>query len=62
MSSRNATRKDFEEVIRILKAGQIRPLPFITHRASAAETAFQFESWLDPSNGVIKAMVNWDEE
>ena len=57
MSSRNATRNDFEHVIRCIKNGEIKPGTYITHRVSFDEVAEEFESWLDPSNGVIKAMI-----
>ena len=57
MSSRNATRNDFEHVIRCIKKGEIKPASYITHRVSFDEVAEEFESWLDPSNGVIKAMI-----
>ena len=57
MSSRNATRNDFEHVIRCIKSGEIKPASYITHRVAFDEVAEEFESWLDPSNGVIKAMI-----
>jgi len=57
MSSRNATRNDFEHVTRCIKTGEIKPGSYITHRVSFDEVAKEFESWLDPSNGVIKAMI-----
>lgn len=57
MSSRNATIEDFEHVIRCMKAGQVRPANYITHQVNFDDVSAQFESWLDPKNGVIKAMV-----
>lgn len=57
MSSRNATRNDFEHVIRCIKTGEIRPGSYITHRVPFGEAAEEFESWLNPANGVIKAMI-----
>jgi hypothetical protein len=32
---------------------------FITHNVSFDEMIHQFDSWLDPTNGVIKATVNF---
>jgi 2-desacetyl-2-hydroxyethyl bacteriochlorophyllide A dehydrogenase len=58
MSSRNATRKDFEHVMACMKNGSIDPKTYITHRVEFDEVKRDFESWLDPSNGVIKAMVS----
>jgi 2-desacetyl-2-hydroxyethyl bacteriochlorophyllide A dehydrogenase len=60
MSSRNATREDFEHVRRSLKAGYINPTNYITHRVSFNRVIDNFESWLNPANGVIKAMVELD--
>lgn len=57
MSSRNATRQDFEHVIAHMKKGEVKPATYITHRVLFDDVKNQFESWLDPSNGVIKAMV-----
>lgn len=57
MSSRNATKEDFEHVISSMKKGWIDPTTYITHRVSFDEVKDQFESWLNPANGVIKAMV-----
>jgi 2-desacetyl-2-hydroxyethyl bacteriochlorophyllide A dehydrogenase len=58
MSSRNATRADFEHVISSMKKGLVDPTNYITHRVKFDEVADQFKSWLDPQNGVIKAMVS----
>jgi len=57
MSSRNATREDFEHVRQALKSGQISPTTYITHRVSFNDVSDNFESWLNPANGVIKATV-----
>jgi 2-desacetyl-2-hydroxyethyl bacteriochlorophyllide A dehydrogenase len=60
MSSRNATREDFEHVIRSMKGGQVDPTTYITHRVAFDEVKDQFDGWLDPANGVIKAIVSLD--
>ncbi|MCF0055886.1 zinc-binding alcohol dehydrogenase family protein [Dyadobacter sp. CY356] len=60
MSSRNATRQDFEHVIDSMKKGLVDPTTYITHRVKFDEVADQFAGWLDPENGVIKAMVSVD--
>lgn len=57
MSSRNATRTDFEHVINSMKKGLVKPTTYITHRVKFEEVKDNFESWLDPANGVIKAIV-----
>lgn len=58
MSSRNATRADFEHVISSIKKGLVDPTNYITHRVQFNEVASQFQSWLNPETGVIKAMVS----
>jgi len=57
MSSRNATRGDFEYVISSIKNGHVKPKHFITHRVHFDEVKKEFKGWLDPANGVIKATV-----
>ena len=57
MSSRNATRADFEHVISSMKKGLVSPTTYITHRISFGDVKTDFESWLNPATGVIKAMV-----
>jgi 2-desacetyl-2-hydroxyethyl bacteriochlorophyllide A dehydrogenase len=59
MSSRNATREDFEHVIGCMKAGKVNPSTYITHRVKFEQVADEFNSWLDPKNGVIKAMISF---
>jgi 2-desacetyl-2-hydroxyethyl bacteriochlorophyllide A dehydrogenase len=57
MSSRNAIRQDFEHVIASMKKGEVKPTTYITHRVIFDKVVHEFESWLNPANGVIKAMV-----
>ena len=57
MSSRNATREDFEHVISSMKKGWVKPTNYITHRVQFSEVKDQFENWLNPEAGVIKATV-----
>ncbi|HVS94606.1 MAG TPA: zinc-binding alcohol dehydrogenase family protein [Mucilaginibacter sp.] len=60
MSSRNATRADFELVIDCMTSGKVHAKNYITHRADFGEVKDEFNKWLDPANGVIKAMVEVD--
>lgn len=57
MSSRNATKEDFEKVIGSMKEGKVNPATYITHRVTFNEVKNNFKDWLDPANGVIKAMI-----
>ncbi len=57
MSSRNATRIDFEHVMESMKNKLVNPATYITHRVSFGDVHDKFESFLNQANGVIKAMV-----
>jgi 2-desacetyl-2-hydroxyethyl bacteriochlorophyllide A dehydrogenase len=57
MSSRNATRADFEYVISLIRRKEIDPTIFITHRVLFDQLKDEFKGWLNPASGVIKAMV-----
>ncbi|AUP80487.1 zinc-binding alcohol dehydrogenase family protein [Flavivirga eckloniae] len=58
MCSRNATTEDFEHVISVLD--QFPTDSFITHNVPFTEMIENFDSWLDPATGVIKATVNFN--
>ncbi len=58
MSSRNATKVDFEHVIDSMKKGLIDPKNYITHRVNFNSLADEFNSWLDPNSTVIKAIAS----
>ncbi|MFO7256622.1 MAG: zinc-binding alcohol dehydrogenase family protein [Bacteroidota bacterium] len=60
MSSRNATRKDFDQVVQAISQGAVDPEAYITHRVTFAAAGEAFPSWLDRKSGVIKAMVMRD--
>lgn len=57
MSSRNATREDFEHVISSMKKGLVNPATYITHRVQFDQVKDEFAGWLKPENGVIKAII-----
>lgn len=59
LCSRNATFEDFEYVISVLEKGEFPIDSFITHNVDCSEMIANFDSWLDPNNGVIKATVNF---
>jgi threonine dehydrogenase-like Zn-dependent dehydrogenase len=58
MSSRNATKADFNYVMYCMKQGFIKPSTYITHRTFFGGIKDEFAKWLNPENGVIKAMVD----
>ena len=57
MSSRNATREDFQSVMAAMEKGLIDPTTYITRRVPFDQLKEQFPGFLDPANGVIKTMV-----
>lgn len=57
MSSRNATREDFDDVINCIKNGLVDPVSFITSVVKFEEVKDKFASWLSPSNNIIKVAV-----
>ena len=59
LASRNATFKDFYQVIDMLKTGSFPATDYITHEVHFTEMIDHFDSWIKPETGVIKAMVNW---
>ncbi|RDC65228.1 zinc-binding alcohol dehydrogenase family protein [Adhaeribacter pallidiroseus] len=60
MSSRNATRQDFEQVVAAVKNGSVDPTKYITHRVLFNQVKSEFESWLDPATGVVKAVIEME--
>lgn len=57
MSSRNATRADFEYVISLIRQKKVDPTILITHRVNFDQVKDEFQKWLNPDHRVIKAMV-----
>lgn len=57
MSSRNATREDFDHVLACMQQKLVDPATYITHRVQFDEVGDHFGSWLNPASGVIKVMV-----
>jgi threonine dehydrogenase-like Zn-dependent dehydrogenase len=60
MSSRNATRQDFDKVMEGMQKKLIDPTTYITHRVGFDQVKAEFEKWRDPRSRVIKAMVEKD--
>jgi 2-desacetyl-2-hydroxyethyl bacteriochlorophyllide A dehydrogenase len=60
MCSRNATRTDFEHVMHSMKMKEVNPATYITHRVLFKDVKDEFESFLNPQNGVIKAMIEME--
>ncbi len=56
ISSRNATREDFEHVLSAQRAGKV-PDALITHRMMLTDVPAEFSNLTKPAAGVIKGMV-----
>jgi len=57
LGSRNATPEDFHYVQQCLRDGVIPDTALNTHRMSLADVTNQFSTLLDPSQGVVKAII-----
>ncbi|MGF6639160.1 zinc-binding alcohol dehydrogenase family protein [Paraburkholderia tuberum] len=57
IGSRNATAEDFETVLRAMRAGQVPDAALNTHRMKLADVPAEFSKLLEPSAGVVKAIV-----
>jgi len=60
MSSRNATREDFEEVMRCIGEKKVDPLTWITQKVPFDKAAAGFPGWLQNASQTIKVMVEKD--
>lgn len=59
MSSRNALRRDFDQVVAAIRDKKIEAAAFITHTVPFDEAATRFSSWLLPDSGVIKPLIRF---
>lgn len=57
MSSRNASKQDFAQVISYLQSGQVKPAHYITHRFDFEGIAENFHQISIPENACIKAII-----
>lgn len=57
LASRNATRKTLLHVMACIEAKEVDTTPWITHRSTMESLPQEFESYLSPQTGVIKAML-----
>lgn len=60
MSSRNATRSDFESVIQSIEEREIDPLKMVTHHVKFDAVSESFSAWLDPKSKTLKVIVELD--
>lgn len=60
LGSRNATVEDFEHVVACLKDGSVKSGAFVTHTGKFENLIEDFQNWVKPETGVIKAVVELD--
>ncbi|MFC1466999.1 MAG: zinc-binding alcohol dehydrogenase family protein [Candidatus Brachytrichaceae bacterium NZ_4S206] len=59
LATRNSTASDFQRILRLIREGRVNTRNWVTHRMPAEAMIETFERWLQPENGVIKAMVEF---
>jgi threonine dehydrogenase-like Zn-dependent dehydrogenase len=57
LASRNATTEDFEFVLSAIRAGRVPTAALNTHKADLKDLGSVLPEWMEPSAGVIKAIV-----
>lgn len=58
MCSRNATMEDMLRVKEVLESGEFPTDAYITHEVPFIEMIENFDAWLKPETGVVKAMLS----
>lgn len=58
-TSRNATRRDFEDALLALRDGTVDVRSWITDWSRPETYAQDLTTWLQPTSGMLKAMVTW---
>lgn len=59
LSSRNATKEDFDHVISAMTSGGIDVKKFISHHVGFGNVKEEFASYLDPKSGLIKVIIEF---
>lgn len=57
LGSRNARSSDFSRIVKLIQEGAIDTRPWITHTGGFEDVPKLFPQWIDPTQGVIKAMI-----
>jgi len=59
LRTRNALDKDFRRVINMLESGVIDPSLWITHHTTPERIVTEFPGWLNPTNNMMKAVLEF---
>ena len=57
LATRNARSDDFTRIISLMESGVVDTRPWITHEAGFDDLIESFPAWLEPDQGVVKAMM-----
>lgn len=57
LATRNSQTKDFRRIITLMESGAVDTRPWITHQAGFEDMIGAFPTWLEPDQGVVKAMM-----
>jgi 2-desacetyl-2-hydroxyethyl bacteriochlorophyllide A dehydrogenase len=60
LCSRNATREDFQFVMKVLREKRFNLGSYITHEASFSDIVGGFNAWSSPDSKDIKIIAQWD--
>ena len=58
LSSRNSRPQDFTRIIDLMEKGDVDTRPWVTHETDFDSMIDVFPAWLQPDEGVVKAMVH----
>ena len=58
LSSRNAAGPDLSRVVGLMERGELDTGPWITHRTDFDSLIEEFPGWLEPEQGLVKAMMS----
>jgi 2-desacetyl-2-hydroxyethyl bacteriochlorophyllide A dehydrogenase len=61
LATRNALPADLQRVMTFMEDGTIDTRPWITHTSPLETVITDFPGWLEPSAGVVKALITLDE-
>ena len=58
LASRNALSSDFTRIVKLIEDEKIDTAPWITHHAPFEDVPRVFPQWVEPTSGVIKAIID----
>ena len=59
LSTRNALPENFTRIIHLMETGEINTRPWITHRSNVSTFIEDFPTYLQPEQGVVKAILEF---